>query len=51
MIIKVDLEKAYDRLEWHFIKQTLVEAGLPQLMVDVIMECITNASFHLLWNG
>lgn len=39
VIIKINLEKAYNRLEWHFIKQTLVDVGLPQLMVNVIMEC------------
>lgn len=29
MIVKVDLEKAYDRLEWSFIQETLEDAGFP----------------------
>lgn len=51
VIIKIDLEKAYDRLEWQFIKETLQNSGLPTYIVDTIMRCITNRLFHLLWNG
>ena len=51
MAIKIDLEKAYDRLRWSFIRETLVEARLPQTMVDVILNCISLASFSILWHG
>lgn len=30
MSIKIDLERAYDRLRWGFIEDTLIEAQLPQ---------------------
>lgn len=39
MVIKVDLKKAFGRLRWPFIRETLLEANLPQLMVDTIMNC------------
>lgn len=29
MLIKIDLEKAYDRVSWRFIKDTLQIVGLP----------------------
>lgn len=51
MAIKVDLEKAYDRLSWDFIYETLREFGLPTVLVQLIMECITTATMQLLWNG
>jgi len=51
MAIKLDLEKAYDRLNWSFIRNTLLELRLPQVMVDVIMLCITSCSMRILWNG
>lgn len=51
MAIKVDLEKAYDRLKWDFIKDTLMDIGLPEKIVDVIRNCTTSSSMRMLWNG
>ena len=51
MMIKIDFEKAYDRLRWSFIRDTLLELRLPQLMVDVVMNCIESAKLSVLWNG
>lgn len=50
MILEVELEKAYDRLEWDFIKQT-VRRWTSSSMVNVILNCISNASFRQLWNS
>ncbi|XP_072075678.1 uncharacterized protein [Arachis hypogaea] len=33
MTIKIDLEKAYNRLKWNFIKDTLIEIGLPNNII------------------
>ena len=51
MAIKVDLEKAYDRLNWDFIFVTLQQTGLPIHLSRLIMECVTSASMSILWNG
>lgn len=51
MIIKIDLEKAYDRLERGFINETLLDVGVAQRLASVITECISKASFHFVWNG
>ena len=48
--IKLDLEKAYDRLEWHFIQETLEFFQLPQNLITLIMNMITSTRFHILWN-
>ncbi len=29
MMVKIDLEKAYDRLRWDFVFDTLLDAGFP----------------------
>src|SRR5438270_9992141 len=50
-IMKIDLEKAYDRLEWGFIEGALVDAGLPSSLIEVIMRIVTGGSCKLLWNG
>ena len=51
MAIKIDLEKAYDRLKWSFICDTLLEMRIAQNLVDIIMLCITSCSMRILWNG
>lgn len=51
MAIKVSLEKAYDRLSWNFIFETLVEAGIPMNLTRIIMECVTTSRMNVLWNG
>lgn len=51
MVLKLDLTKAYDRLEWLFIQKTLLDAGLPPNLVIVIMNCITSGNCKVLWNG
>jgi len=51
MIIKVDLEKAYDRLEWSFVRSMLVSLGFHSNIVELILSCISTASVVLLFNG
>lgn len=47
MALKIDFEKAYDRLRWSFIQDTLVDMRLPQGMIDVIMKCITSTKLQI----
>ena len=49
--IKLDLEKAYDQLEWGFIKETLDFFQLPPNLITLIMNMISSTRFHILWNG
>lgn len=51
MAIKVDLEKAFDRLSWDFIQDTLLDARIPRSLVEVIMNCITSPTMQVIWNG
>jgi len=51
MAIKLDLEKAYDRLRWDFIQDTLVEMRIPDSLVKAIMSCVTSCTLNILWNG
>lgn len=51
MILKVDLEKAYDCLEWAFIEETLTDDGIPNGLVSVIMHLVSSSSCRLLFNG
>lgn len=51
MAVKIDLEKAYDRLNWNFIKDTLEDIGLPPNIIYLIWFAISTPSMRLLWNG
>lgn len=51
MAIKIDLEKAYDRLNWGFIRDTLQDIGLPESFVNLVWECISTSRMKVLWNG
>ncbi|XP_028803541.1 uncharacterized protein LOC114758643 [Neltuma alba] len=50
MAIKIDLEKAYDRLEWSFIRQTLLDTGIESNFSNLIMNCISSTTYNVLWN-
>ena len=51
MAVKIDINKAYDRVEWSFIATVLRVHGFDQDVVDLIVFGITSVSFHVLLNG
>lgn len=51
MAIKIDLEKAYDRIIWDFLENTLQEAGFNNELTRNIMGCVWTAILAVLWNG
>ena len=51
MVIKIDLEKAYDRLEWSFIREVLHATNFPQDLIQIIMSCVLSTSTSILFNG
>ena len=51
MAIKLDLEKAYDCLEWSFIRDTLNCYKFPSRLISLIMSCLSLSSISILVNG
>lgn len=51
MIFKIDLEKAYDKISWKFLKDTLQYFNFSDLWIDLIMNCVSNVSTSIIWNG
>ncbi|KAK2647871.1 hypothetical protein Ddye_015360 [Dipteronia dyeriana] len=43
---KIDLAKAYDKLQWWFIKQVLEEMGIVGKLNDLFMSCIPNIQYQ-----
>ena len=51
MAMKLDISKAYDRVEWVFLEKILIKMGFPCTWVALIMERITTVSYSILVNG
>ncbi|XP_074360858.1 uncharacterized protein LOC141701117 [Apium graveolens] len=49
--LKVDISKAYDRLEWSFIEEMLQRFDFPTLWVDRVMNCVKSVSYSFLRDG
>ncbi|KAL6580845.1 hypothetical protein OROMI_006768 [Orobanche minor] len=50
-IIKLDMEKAYDRINWNFIIQVMTRFGFSIVWINFIKTCISNCWFSILVNG
>ena len=51
MAIKIDLEKAYDRLNWNFIRGMLNLNKFPPYLIKLILSCVLTTSIFVLFNG
>ncbi|XP_028765313.1 uncharacterized protein LOC114723286 [Neltuma alba] len=47
MAVKIDMKKAYDRLEWCFIEEVMRKMGFGEKWIGWIMQCVTSASLNL----
>lgn len=49
--MKVDVSKAYDRLEWTYIEWMLHKFGFPQKWIERVMQCIRSVSYCFIRDG
>ncbi|KAL0439708.1 UNVERIFIED_CONTAM: LINE-1 retrotransposable element O protein [Sesamum latifolium] len=49
--LKVDLWKAYDTVEWDFLRAVLTHFGFPDQFILWIIECVTMPSYSVCLNG
>ncbi|KAL5705103.1 hypothetical protein ACHQM5_023447 [Ranunculus cassubicifolius] len=49
--LKLDMKKAYDRIEWNFLADVIIRFGFSQWWVDRILFCVSSASFSVTLNG
>ena len=48
---KLDLSKAYDRVEWCFLRSVLLKLGFQSSWVDLVMTCVTLVYYTVRFNG
>lgn len=51
MAIKIDLEKAFNKINWQFIKDMLNSIQIPTKLINIIMSCISSPELAILING
>jgi hypothetical protein len=51
MAIKIDMEKAFDRMEWDFLLVIMAKLGFHPIWINWIRVCISSTSFSILING
>ncbi|KAF7824026.1 reverse transcriptase [Senna tora] len=51
VMIKLDLEKAYDKICWSFLKSVLEKFHFPHYFVKLLFSCISLVSHNILING
>lgn len=51
LILKLDLVKAFDSVDWSYLRLILLSAGFGENFTDWILSCVTSANFAVLING
>jgi hypothetical protein len=49
--IKLDMSKAYDRVEWPFLDKIMRKLGFDAKWVDLVMKCVTTVNYKVKLNG
>lgn len=49
--MKLDMSKAYDRVEWRFIEKMLLRLGFRNQWVNKVMRCVTSVRYSFQING
>lgn len=49
--LKLDMAKAYDRLEWNFVEGVMEKFGFDRQWIHWVMECVRTVSYATTING
>jgi hypothetical protein len=51
LVLKLDLRKAYDCIDWDFLRMILIQVGFGLQMTKWIMSCVVSPTYVVLLNG
>jgi hypothetical protein len=51
MVLKLDMDKAYDKVAWGFLKTVMSRIGFANRWVNLLMTCVRTVTYSILING
>ncbi|XP_062013879.1 uncharacterized protein LOC133730268 [Rosa rugosa] len=51
MALKLDLSKAYDRMEWTFLRKVMERFGFAYIWIEMLMQCVCSVRYSFLVRG
>ena len=51
MAIKLDMSKAYDRVEWYCLQQIMMKLGFDMKWISIVMRCVSSVKYAVRING
>ena len=51
LALKLDISKAYDRVEWEFLRKMMAKLGFLDAWIEQVMTCVSTPSYSVCING